>query len=60
MKMALFTNSTAVDDAIMFVSQKSKENLKSSGEDEEEEVDGSDYEEPRETSHTAITTNEVF
>jgi hypothetical protein len=43
-----------------FVSQKSKENLKSSGEDEEEEADGQDYEEPRKTSHTAITTNEVF
>jgi hypothetical protein len=60
MKLALLTNATAVDDAIRFVSQKSKENLKSSGEDEEEEADGPDYEGPRETSHTAITTNEVF
>jgi IS30 family transposase len=60
MKLALLTNATAVDDAIRFVSQKSKENLKSSGEDEEEEADGPDYEEPKETSHTAITTNEVF
>ena len=59
MKLALLTNATAVDDAIRFVSQKSKENLKSSGEDREE-ADGPDYEEPRETSHTAITTNEVF
>ena len=59
MKLALLTNATAVDDAIRFVSQKSKENLKSSGENEEE-ADGPDYEEPRETSHTAITTNEVF
>jgi hypothetical protein len=48
MKLALLTNATAVDDAIRFVSQKSKENLKSSGEDEEEEEDGPDYEEPRE------------
>jgi hypothetical protein len=60
MNLALLTNATAVDDAIRFVSQKSKENLKSSGEDEEEEADGPDYEEPRETSHTVITTNEVF
>ena len=60
MKMALLTNATAVDDAIRFVSQKSKQNLKSFGEDEEEEADRPDYKEPRETSHTAITTNEVF
>jgi hypothetical protein len=40
MKLALLTNATAVDDAIRFVSQKSKENLKSSGKDEEEETDG--------------------
>ena len=60
MKLALLTNATAVDDAIRFVSQKSKENLKSSGEDEGEEADGPDYEESGETSHTAITTNEVF
>ena len=57
MKLALLTNATAVDAAIRFVSQKSKENLKSFGENEEEEADGPDYEEPRETSHTAITTN---
>ena len=60
MKLALLTNATAVDDAIRFVSQKSKQNLKSFGEDEEEEADRPDYKEPRETSHTAITTNEVF
>ena len=60
MNLALLTNATAVDDAIRFVSQKSKENLKSSGEDKEEEADGPDYEEPRETSHTVITTYEVF
>jgi hypothetical protein len=60
MNLALLTNATAVDDAIRFVSQKSKENLKSSGEDEEEEADVPDYEEPRETSHTVIATNEVF
>jgi hypothetical protein len=30
MKLALLTNATAVDDAIRFVSQKCKENLKSS------------------------------
>ena len=37
MNLALLTNATAVDDAIRFVFQKSKENLKSFGEDEEEE-----------------------
>jgi hypothetical protein len=62
LKVAIKRISTcdAVGDAIRFVSQKSKENLKSSGEDEEEEADRPDYEEPRETNHTAITTNEVF
>jgi hypothetical protein len=59
MKLALLTNATAVDDAIRLY-LKSKENLKSFGENEEEEADRPDYEEPRETSHTAITTNEVF
>jgi hypothetical protein len=42
MKLELLTNATVVDDAIRFVSQKSKENLKSSSsntnENEEEEV----------------------
>jgi hypothetical protein len=60
MKLELLANATVVDNAIRFVSKKSKENLKSSGEEEEEEADGPDYEEARETSHTAITTNEVF
>ena len=55
----IWSASSTVDVANRFVSQKSKENLKSSGEDEEEEADGPDYE-PRETSHTVITTNEVF
>jgi hypothetical protein len=38
MKLELFTNATVVDDAIRFVSQKSKENLKltSSSNDEDE------------------------
>ena len=36
MKLDLLTNATAVDDAIRFVSSKSKEKLKSSSEDDKE------------------------
>ena len=45
MKLDLLTNATVVDDAIRFVSQKSKgnEKLKSSGKDEEEESNEPDY-----------------
>jgi predicted transcriptional regulator len=39
MKLDLLTNATVVDDAIRFVSQKSKENLKSSTEGDKEESD---------------------
>jgi hypothetical protein len=34
MKLELLTNATVVDDAIRFVSQRSKEKLKSSDEDD--------------------------
>jgi hypothetical protein len=37
MKLDLLTNATVVDDAIRFVSQKSKENLKSSSSMSEED-----------------------
>ena len=36
MKLDLLTNATVVDDAIRFVSDKSKENLKASSEDKKE------------------------
>src|SRR5919108_1458378 len=43
MKLDLLTNASVVDDAIRFVSQKSKENLKSSTEDDKEESTEPDY-----------------
>lgn len=45
MKLDLLANATVVNDAIMFVSQKSKENLKPSNasEDEKEESNEPDY-----------------
>ena len=45
MKLDLLTNATVVDDAIRFVSQKSKdkEKLKSVIEDDKEESNKSDY-----------------
>jgi hypothetical protein len=65
MKLDLLTNATVVDDAIRFVSQKSKEKIRSSSpdssdEEETEEVHESDYEGPGEINHTPITTNDVF
>jgi hypothetical protein len=45
MKLDLLTNATAVDDAIRFVSSKSKEKLKSSSEDDKEESREPDYDE---------------
>jgi hypothetical protein len=65
MKLDLLTNATVVDDAIKFLSDKSKEKIRScspgsSDEEEVEELHESDYEEPGEINHTPITTNEVF
>jgi hypothetical protein len=57
MKLDLLTNGTVVDDAIRFVSDKSKKDLKSSSRDESNRPD---YEEPKEINHTSITTNKVF
>ena len=39
MKLGLLTNATVVDDAIRFVSSKTKENLKSSTEGDKEEAE---------------------
>ena len=74
MKLDLFTNATVVDDAIRFVSSKTKENLKSphnnSNENEKEESIEPDYdqdddqlEEEQEESiglTSAVTTNQIF
>ena len=72
MKMDLLTNATVVDDAIRFVSQKSKENINSSSgsnnEDDGEELKELDYdedkdqlEEKQEQETTAeLPTNQVF
>ncbi|MFL6363786.1 MAG: hypothetical protein ACJ719_01075 [Nitrososphaeraceae archaeon] len=71
MKLDLLTNATVVDDAIRFVSQKSKENLKSStssNEDEKEESKEPDYdededqleEEQEEETGEITTINQVF
>jgi 3-dehydroquinate dehydratase len=45
MKLDLLTNATVVDDAIRFVSHKSKQNLKSASEGHKEEPNESDYDE---------------
>src|ERR671938_45461 len=72
MKLDLLTNATVVDDAIRFVSQKSKENINSSSgsnnEDDKEELKEADYdedkdpvEEQQEEETTAESpTNQVF
>jgi hypothetical protein len=71
MKLELLTNATVVDDAIRFVSQKSKEKLKSSSsnsnEDDKEESNEPDYdedkdqlEEEQEEETDEMTSNQVF
>jgi hypothetical protein len=64
MKLDLLTNATVVDDAIRFVSDKSKENLKSSTEGDKEESNEPGYEgyhlEEWDRKELTITTNEVF
>src|ERR671933_185293 len=65
MKLDLLTNATVVDDAIRFVSQKSKEKLKPSTESDKEESNMSDYQDEEEQEEetgetTAATINQVF
>jgi hypothetical protein len=69
MKLDLLTNATVIDDAIRFVSQKSrdKERIKSAIEGDREESKEPDYdegkdqlEEDQEEENGEITTNEVF
>ena len=69
MKLELLTNATVVDDAIRFVSSRSKENVKSSIEGDKEESKEPDYDEDKdqleeeqeeEAGEITATTNEVF
>jgi predicted transcriptional regulator len=65
MKLDLLTNATVVEDAIRFVSQKSKEKIKSvSGKDGREELTEPDYdhhlEEEQGEETDEITVNHVF
>jgi DeoR/GlpR family transcriptional regulator of sugar metabolism len=67
MKLELLTNATVVDDAIRFVSDRSKDNLKPSTEGDKEESNEPDYDEDRdrleedqEEETENVTTNQVF
>jgi hypothetical protein len=64
MELDLFTNATAVDDAIRFVSSKPKDKLKASGNDSEHDKEESrepDYHEQQvEQIGETPTTNQVF
>ncbi|MFL6318158.1 MAG: hypothetical protein ACJ73C_15675 [Nitrososphaeraceae archaeon] len=69
MKLDLLTNATVIDDAIRFVSQKSKEKVEStdSGNEEESESNVPEYnedqdrpEEEQEEETGEITTNQLF
>ena len=66
MKLDLLTNATVVDDAIRFVSSKTKANLKSSTEDTTEESNEPDYDEDKEDqlqeeeAGEITTTNQIF
>ena len=62
MKMDLLTNATMVDDAIRFVSSKTKEHPTSSTETDKEESNEPDYDEDKDQLEVArdLTTNQVF
>ena len=70
MKLDLLTNATVIDDAIRFVSQKSKEKTLDNGKEDEKESSKPDYSEDEQLEEeqedgsdqitTATTTNEVF
>jgi hypothetical protein len=67
MKMDLLTNATVVDDAIRFVSEKSKENLKSANEGNKVESKEPDYdvdkdqlEEEQEEETGEMIINQIF
>jgi hypothetical protein len=69
MKLDLLTNAIVVDDAIRFVSSKSKENIKISSEGDKEESNEPDYNEDKDqleeeqeeqTGENITTTNQAF
>jgi hypothetical protein len=62
MRPDLLTNATVVDDAIRFVSQKSKENPKSSAEGDKDESKEPDYDDDRDQLEEAgeMTIHQVF
>ena len=65
MKMDLLTKVTVANDAILFVSGKSKENVKPSSEDDKEESNEPDYNEDQDQleyseSTGEMTINQVF
>jgi hypothetical protein len=69
MKLDLLTNATVVDDAIRFVSSKTKEKRKSYFEGDKQESNEPDYDEDKdrlveeqedETEEIATTINQVF
>jgi hypothetical protein len=71
MKLDLLTNATVIDDAIRFVSQKSKEKTLDNFKEDEKESSKPDYSEDEQLEEeeqedgsdqitTATTTNEVF
>ena len=69
MKLELLTNATVVDDAIRFVSQQSKGDLKTSANDNEHDresnepdydADEDQIEEQEEETGKMITVNQVF
>ncbi|MFL6482258.1 MAG: hypothetical protein ACJ70R_04970 [Nitrososphaera sp.] len=59
MKMDLLTKVTVVNDAILFVSGKSKENVKPSSEDDKEESNEPDYNEDQDQLEDSESTGEM-
>ena len=60
MKLDLLTNANVVDDAIRFVSSKTKENLKSATEGDKESREPDYHEQQVEQIGETPTTNQVF
>jgi hypothetical protein len=64
MRLDLLTNATVVEDAIRFVSNRSKENLKSYTEGDKEEAKEPDYDgdqlEEQEEQTGEVPTNQIF
>ena len=65
MKLDLLTNATVVEDAIRFVSDRSKDKEKlkplgNSNEEDKESKEPDTNEEHTEINHTTVTMNEIF